>query len=175
MCTCSRSKRLTCGSRHRIFITLFLVAWNGISCRFIALHHTSRKGTAPNGTKYFTYTADQSGQFWQDWLSGTTDGSKRGNYLELQIGPAPSQMQTFSHPAESTIEWTEYIMVCSPPPLTHLCLYSRSIVIYAIELSGRQKHACSANTKVKLCFVGASRLVGWHSLAGHVQFFADVC
>ena len=67
-------------------------------------------GMAPNGTKYFVYPNDEQGQFWQDWLSGTRDGSKRGNYVELQIGPAPSQMQTFTMPAGESIEWTEYIM-----------------------------------------------------------------
>ena len=65
-------------------------------------------GTAPNGTKYFAYPHDRVGQWWQDWLSGhTQDDSHLGNYLELQIGPAPSQMQTFSHPKHSVIEWTE--------------------------------------------------------------------
>ena len=67
-------------------------------------------GTAPNGTKFFVYPNDAVGRFWQDWLSGTRDGSGRGNYIEMQIGPAPSQMQTFAMPAASHLDWTEYIM-----------------------------------------------------------------
>ena len=67
-------------------------------------------GTAPNGTKFFVYPNDPIGRFWQDWLSGTRDGSGRGNYIEMQIGPAPSQMQTFAMPADSHLDWTEYIM-----------------------------------------------------------------
>lgn len=77
-------------------------------------------GVAPNGTKYFAYPNSRRGQFWQDWLSGTRDGSGRGNYVELQIGPAPSQMQTFSLPANRSIEWTEYIMAMTGADATTL-------------------------------------------------------
>eukprot|EP00040_Diaphanoeca_grandis_P036779 m.236262 g.236262 ORF g.236262 m.236262 type:complete len:794 (-) comp33683_c0_seq2:399-2780(-) len=68
-------------------------------------------GTAPNGTKFFAYTHDRIGQWSQDWESGhLNDTSHKGNYIELQIGPAPTQMQTFSHPSNTSIEWTEYIL-----------------------------------------------------------------
>lgn len=35
-------------------------------------------------------------------------GKRQGDYTELQVGPAPSQMQTFPVPKQSTKEWTEW-------------------------------------------------------------------
>lgn len=59
-----------------------------------------------NGTKFFTWGQSGPGRFMQDFLAG--GGKRQGDYTELQTGPAPSQMQTFPLPAESTKEWTEW-------------------------------------------------------------------
>jgi hypothetical protein len=59
-----------------------------------------------NGTKFYTWGQSGPGRFMQDFLAG---GVKRGgDYTELQVGPAPTQMQTFSLPKQSTKEWTEW-------------------------------------------------------------------
>ena len=59
-----------------------------------------------NGTKFFTWGNSGPGRFMQDFLAG---GQYRaGDYTELQVGPAPTQMQTFSMPKHSKLEWTEW-------------------------------------------------------------------
>jgi hypothetical protein len=42
----------------------------------------------------------------QDFLAG--GGKRMGDYTELQVGPAPTQMQTFPVPKHSVREWTEW-------------------------------------------------------------------
>ena len=62
-----------------------------------------------NGTKFFTWGMSPEGQFWQDFMSGSDylhNGTHLGRYAELQIGPAPTQMQTFPLPAHSELQVT---------------------------------------------------------------------
>mmetsp|Transcript_18921 Transcript_18921/g.19656 ORF Transcript_18921/g.19656 Transcript_18921/m.19656 type:complete len:730 (-) Transcript_18921:148-2337(-) len=59
-----------------------------------------------NGTKFFTWGDSGPGRFMQDFLAG--GGKRQGDYTELQIGPAPTQMQNFPVPAHSITEWTEW-------------------------------------------------------------------
>jgi len=42
----------------------------------------------------------------QDFLAG--GGKRQGDYTELQVGPAPTQMQNFPVPKNSIREWTEW-------------------------------------------------------------------
>lgn len=42
----------------------------------------------------------------QDFLAG--GGKREGDYTELQVGPAPTQMQNFAVPKGSITEWTEW-------------------------------------------------------------------
>jgi len=58
-----------------------------------------------NGTKFFTWGKNPMANFWMDFLAGGVPGG--GDYAELQVGPAPTQMQTFSLAKNSTKEWTE--------------------------------------------------------------------
>ena len=44
----------------------------------------------------------------QDFLAGGATDAREGDYCELQVGPAPTQMQTFPLPGGETIEWTEF-------------------------------------------------------------------
>lgn len=59
-----------------------------------------------NGTKFFTWGDGGPGRFMQDFLAG--GGKRQGDYTELQVGPAPTQMQTFPVPKISVTEWTEW-------------------------------------------------------------------
>eukprot|EP00947_MAST-08B_sp_MAST-8B-sp1_P005888 g5888.t1 len=77
------------------------------------------------GTKFFQWGKDLSGQFMQDFMSGSDymnpkceaeyydpwceqRGPREGDYTELQVGPAPTQMHTFPIAANSTYEWSEF-------------------------------------------------------------------
>lgn len=61
-----------------------------------------------NGTKFFTWGNSGPGRFMQDFISG---GQYRtGDYTELQVGPAPTQMQTFQLKKNSKLEWTEWFI-----------------------------------------------------------------
>lgn len=76
------------------------------------------------GTKFFQWGKDLSGQFMQDFMSASNYESDKctapyydpwceeydheGDYTELQVGPAPTQMHTFPVPAKSTYEWSEW-------------------------------------------------------------------
>jgi hypothetical protein len=44
--------------------------------------------------------------FLKDFLAG--GGKRQGDYTELQVGPAPTQMQNFAVPAKSQLQWTEW-------------------------------------------------------------------
>ena len=50
----------------------------------------------------------------QDFLGGLSgpdfipDEARIGDYAELQVGPAYTQMQTFDLPSGSPFQWTEY-------------------------------------------------------------------
>jgi hypothetical protein len=59
-----------------------------------------------NGTKFFTWGDQGPGRFMQDFLAG--GGKRQGDYTELQVGPAPTQMQNFPVPKNSIREWTEW-------------------------------------------------------------------
>lgn len=59
-----------------------------------------------NGTKFFTWGDSGPGRFMQDFLAG--GGKRMGDYTELQVGPAPTQMQNWPLPANSVREWTEW-------------------------------------------------------------------
>jgi hypothetical protein len=59
-----------------------------------------------NGTKFFTWGQSGPGRFMQDFLAG--GGKRQGDYTELQVGPAPTQMQNFAVPKNSVKQWTEW-------------------------------------------------------------------
>lgn len=58
-----------------------------------------------NGTKFYTWGQSGPGRFMQDFLAG--GGKRQGDYTELQVGVAPSQMNTFLLPKKTVKEWTE--------------------------------------------------------------------
>ena len=76
------------------------------------------------GTKFFQWGKDYSGMFQQDFMSASdyenkncphpyydpwcTDYEHEGDYTELQVGPAPTQMHTFPIPANGVYEWSEF-------------------------------------------------------------------
>eukprot|EP01038_Epipyxis_sp_PR26KG_P014959 gene14959-20124_t len=68
---------------------------------FVLVH-----GHPLNGTKFYTWGQSGPGRFMQDFLAG--GGKRQGDYTELQVGPAPTQMQNFAVPKQSIIEWTEW-------------------------------------------------------------------
>jgi hypothetical protein len=68
---------------------------------FVLVH-----GHPLNGTKFFTWGQSGPGRFMQDFLAG--GGKRQGDYAELQVGPAPTQMQNFPVPKNSVREWTEW-------------------------------------------------------------------
>lgn len=78
---------------------------------FVGYHGHSEK---LNGTKFFTWGQNGPGRFMQDFLGGISgpdaipDDARVGDYAELQVGPAFTQMQTWDLPAASTVEWSEY-------------------------------------------------------------------
>ena len=57
------------------------------------------------GRKFFTWGTSRGGKRWMDFLS--TDG--QGDYLEIQGGVTPTQLQTCPLAAGASIEWTECI------------------------------------------------------------------
>jgi hypothetical protein len=59
-----------------------------------------------NGTKFFTWGQSGPGRFMQDFLAG--GGKRQGDYAELQVGPAPTQMQNFPFAKNSVKQWTEW-------------------------------------------------------------------
>mmetsp|Transcript_25522 Transcript_25522/g.52321 ORF Transcript_25522/g.52321 Transcript_25522/m.52321 type:complete len:686 (+) Transcript_25522:83-2140(+) len=77
---------------------------------FVGFH-----GHPLNGTKFFTWGQSGAGRFMQDFLGGLSgpeptdeDGGRRqGDYMELQVGPAFTQFQTFDLPRDTTLEWSE--------------------------------------------------------------------
>jgi tetratricopeptide (TPR) repeat protein len=56
-----------------------------------------------SGRKFFTWGNSRGGQRWMDFLS--EDG--RGDYLEVQGGVTPTQLQTRPLKAGTSLEWTE--------------------------------------------------------------------
>lgn len=68
--------------------------------------YTLVHGHPLNGTKFYTWGQSGPGRFMQDFLAG--GGKRQGDYTELQVGPAPTQMQNFAVPKQSVIEWTEW-------------------------------------------------------------------
>ena len=57
------------------------------------------------GRKFFTWGTGRGGKRWMDFLSA--DG--KGDYLEIQGGVTPTQLQTCPLKAGTSIEWTECI------------------------------------------------------------------
>lgn len=78
------------------------IAHNQIEDNGFVLVH----GHPLNGTKFFTWGQSGPGRFMQDFLAG--GGRRQGDYTELQVGPAPTQMQNFPVPKNSVTEWTEW-------------------------------------------------------------------
>ena len=76
---------------------------------FVYIH-----GHPLNGTKFFSWGNSGPGRFMQDFLSGGI--YRGGDYTELQVGPAPTQMQTFSLPKNSKLEWTEWFIGFNADP-----------------------------------------------------------
>lgn len=70
-------------------------------------------GHTLDGTKFFTWGNHGPGRFMQDFLSGFPE-NRAGDYAELQVGPAPTQMQSWPLPKNTIIEWTEHFKAWSP-------------------------------------------------------------
>lgn len=68
--------------------------------------YTYVHGHPLNGTKFYTWGQSGPGRFMQDFLAG--GGHRQGDYTELQVGPAPTQMQNFPVPKNSIKQWTEW-------------------------------------------------------------------
>jgi len=77
------------------------IAHNQEGDGFVLVH-----GHPLNGTKFFTWGQSGPGRFMQDFLAG--GGKRQGDYTELQVGPAPTQMQNFPLPSLSELQWTEW-------------------------------------------------------------------
>eukprot|EP00118_Oscarella_pearsei_P028993 m.3432 g.3432 ORF g.3432 m.3432 type:complete len:722 (+) comp9377_c0_seq1:1030-3195(+) len=67
--------------------------------------YTVVHGHQLNGTKFFTWGQTERAQFWMDFLSASHG---KGDYAELQVGPAPMQMTNFPVAAGEVIQWTEW-------------------------------------------------------------------
>lgn len=74
-------------------------------------------GHTLNGTKFFTWGQSGPGRFMQDFLSANAP-DRAGDYAELQVGPAPTQMQTWPLPKNSKFEWTEFFKAWMPDAKT---------------------------------------------------------
>jgi Tfp pilus assembly protein PilF len=57
------------------------------------------------GRKYFTWGTGRGGKHWMDFLSE----NGKGDYIEIQGGVTPTQLQTCPLAAGQSIEWTECI------------------------------------------------------------------
>ena len=68
---------------------------------FVLVHGHSLKGT-----KLWSWGNSGPGRFMQDFLAGGV--YRGGDYTELQVGPAITQMQQFSLPNQSNKHWTEF-------------------------------------------------------------------
>jgi hypothetical protein len=71
-------------------------------------------GHTLNGTKFFTWGQSGPGRFMQDFLSANAMPDRLGDYAELQVGPAPTQMQSWPLPAKSAVAWTEVFKAGTP-------------------------------------------------------------
>lgn len=58
-----------------------------------------------SGRKFFTWGGSRGGRRWMDYLS--QDG--RGDYIEIQGGVTPTQLQDRPLPAGGALEWTECV------------------------------------------------------------------
>ena len=65
---------------------------------------------------------NNQGQFLQDFMSASnlSQGEHLGNYLEEQTGRAPTQMNDFPLPKQSTVAWTEWFQATQFPSTTVL-------------------------------------------------------
>ena len=57
------------------------------------------------GRKFFTWGTGRGGKRWMEFLSETG----KGDYIEIQGGVTPTQLQDRPLPADASIEWTECI------------------------------------------------------------------
>jgi hypothetical protein len=79
------------------------------------------------GTKLFSWGESANGKFMQSFMHGTQlDPSDRGgDYIELQVGPAPTQMQTWPLPANSEMAWTEFYKTLMPSAAQRAALHDK--------------------------------------------------
>lgn len=66
-----------------------------------------------DGTKFFTWGNSGPARFMQDFLSANAP-DRQGDYAELQVGPAPTQMQNWPLPKHSVKQWTEFFKAWMP-------------------------------------------------------------
>jgi len=104
-----------------------------------------------NGTKFYTWGQSGPGRFMQDFLAG--GGKRQGDYTELQVGPAPTQMQNFPVPKLSSQQWTEwfkgelslFIIFCNG---SFLMNFLRSIILQ-LQVSLARKASCAATATTR--------------------------
>eukprot|EP01062_Namystynia_karyoxenos_P073074 TRINITY_DN69916_c0_g1_i1.p1 TRINITY_DN69916_c0_g1~~TRINITY_DN69916_c0_g1_i1.p1 ORF type:complete len:812 (+),score=297.14 TRINITY_DN69916_c0_g1_i1:83-2437(+) len=95
----------------------------------VHVHGKRDQPSVNNGTKFFTWGYGDYGKFQCDFMSASDYENPKclqnpgtyynyydpacphyehlGQYTELQVGPAHSQMHTFPVPKQSTVQWTE--------------------------------------------------------------------
>ena len=76
--------------------------------------HTSSEFLS--GRKYFIWGTQQGSQNWMNFLAEPG----KGNYLEIQAGITPTQLQTKVLPAGASFSWTECIMGIDTEPTQSL-------------------------------------------------------
>ena len=94
------------------------------------------------GRKFFTWGTGQGGKRWMDFLS--EDG--KGDYLEIQGGVTPTQLQTRPLKAGSSIEWTECLIpfsmdakVAHDENYAAACLKAEQLIDREVSLSALQE------------------------------------
>lgn len=81
-----------------------------------------------NGTKFYTWGQSGPGRFMQDFLAGGRTPDRSGDYTELQVGPAPTQMQNFPVPKNSQMQWTEWFKAFQADgPTVHAGTYPEAV------------------------------------------------
>jgi len=81
-----------------------------------------------NGTKFYTWGQSGPGRFMQDFLAAGRTPDRSGDYTELQVGPAPTQMQNFPVPARSEQQWTEWFKAFQADgPTVHAAPYPAAV------------------------------------------------
>ena len=112
--------------------------------------YTLIHGHPLNGTKFYTWGQSGPGRFMQDFLAG--GGKRQGDYTELQVGPAPTQMQNFAVPKLSSQQWTEwfkgelYYFHPGSCILEHVLTAPPLLSVYVIQGSSATRPSCAART-----------------------------